>query len=408
MGKTAFGFVEEGKVIRKGFGEFEDRVIGEVNSTAEEASAYFEERFSKLEDEVNTIAQKIEENANKGSFLTKVEFLKDSLKDVDALGDFSSLEEKLNGMLKDLNTYIEQNRHKNLQIKTALLEQLKPVAESHEWKTASAEVKEIQQKWIKTGAVASDQKEKIEGEFKLLIDEFYKRRDEFYADINKMMEEREIDYKIFIEASKSLLEIKDLQKLREAIHKHQEEWKTLGKIKPKSHSYFWAQFQEVIKKALAEARKKAKKVSGGNSKEQLEKLKTFSQKIEEANKELSSKIDLDQTRSEWRLLQKIKHKDAGEIKQSIRFNLEMLAEKSFINSLVEKKKGDQKDLRFKQKICRDLLERDRRELITFEENMGKFNLAGGLDNMLTKKLKQQEQKVEIKKAILKQIKEKAG
>jgi len=82
----------------------------------------------------------------------------------------------------------------------------------------------------------------------------------------------------------------------------------------------------------------------------------------------------------------------------------MLSEKQFIDSLVKKRKGDRTDLKLRLKISRDLLERDRREFLTFQENLGKFNMADGLDNMLTKKLKQQEQKVEVKKTILEQIK----
>jgi|GEM_PF-433328 len=404
VGKSTFGFVEEGKVIRNAFGANKERIIGEVNSTEEESLQYFEEKFAKLEEEVNEIAEKIGQQDNKGSFLTKVNHLKTSLPEFDGLGDFVALDEKLDKMLSELNLYIEQNRHKNLQIKTALLEQLKPIAASHEWKTASAQVKEIQHKWIKTGAVAEDKREEIEGEYKVLVDDFYSRRNAFYDDLNKMMEEREADYQDFIQSAKSLLTITELEKLRPAIHQKQEEWKELGKIKPSKHSEFWSQFQELIKAALKEARKKAKKVSGGNVKQQLEKLKAFADRLNAANEEVIPEIDLKEVKEQWRFFQKIKHKEAFELKHTIHFAIEMLAEKQFINALVDKRKGDRKDLKLRYKISRDLLERDRRELHTFQENLGKFNMAEGLDNMLTKKLRQQEQKVEVKKSILEQIK----
>lgn len=403
----AFGFVEDGKVIRKGYGDMADRVIGEVNSTAEEAIAYFEERFTKLEKEVNEIAEKIETQANKGSFLTKVEFLKSSIKEYDGIGDFEDLEKKLATMLEGLNLYIEQNRHKNLQIKTALLEQLKPITESHEWKTASAQVKEVQQKWIKTGAVAEEHKAKVEGQFKELIDGFYKRRDEFYADLNKMMEEKESDFEDFVKSAEDLLKETDLNKLRAAIKAKQSEWKALGKIKPSRHTHFWNQFQDVIKKAFAQAKAKEKKIAGGNAKEQLAQLESFFSKVKEANEELIPNATVKDIQDNWKVLQKIKHKEAFELKNDIRFQVDMISEKSFIVNLAQKKsKGQKEDLKLYQKVCRDLLERDRRELINFEENMSKFNMAEGLDNMLTRKLRQQQQKVEVKKAILEQVREK--
>ena len=49
-------------------------------------------------------------------------------------------------------------------------------------------------------------------------------------------------------------------------------------------------------------------------------------------------------------------------------------------------------------------DRDYNELRTFEENLGKFNTSKGLDGLLEKKLNQQKRKVDIKKAILSELK----
>jgi hypothetical protein len=405
----AFGYVEDGKVFRKGFAGLADKAIGEVNSTEEEALTYFTERFQKLQEEVDEIAAKINTEANKGSFLTKVEFLKDSLPVYDGIGDFEKIDAQLQQMIEGLKAYVEQNRHKNLQIKTALLEQLKPIATSHEWKTASAQVKEIQQKWIKTGAVAADKKEAIEGEFKALIDDFYKRRDDFYADLNKMMAEKEADFEDFLKAAQQKLAEKNLGKLRKITKELQEEWKSLGKLKPDRHSHFWNQYQEMIKKALSAAKASEKKITGANSKEQLASLKDFSKKLSVAAEKFEENKEIDLLRKEWNALQKIKIKEAVAIKRDIRFHMDVLAERNFLISLVAKKaKKDKVDFKFYSKVCRDLLERDKRELVNFEENMAKFNMASGLDNMLTKKLRQQQQKVDVKKTILEQIKSKMG
>ena len=260
MEQSTFGLIQDGKVIRKAFANFADRIVGEVKDSEQEATMkLLEENFSKLENEVKEITNKIEDSANKGSFKTKVENLKASLSEFDGIGDFEALDNQLSKLLEQLETYIEQNRHKNLQIKTALLEQLKLFAESHEWKTATAAIKEIQQKWIKTGAVAQEKREEIEGEFKKLISAFYDRKNEFYADLNKMMEEKEKDFEQFVEKSKSLLEIKELGKLKAEIRKIKEEWKSLGKIKPSKHSYYWSQLQEIIKQAFSQIKNLEKK-----------------------------------------------------------------------------------------------------------------------------------------------------
>lgn len=406
MEQSTFGFIKEGEVVRKGFADIADRVIGKVEESEEKSLQFFQEQFQKLETEVNDIVQKIEQNANKGSFKTKVENLLASLPEYDGLGDFQNLQDKLTQKLQELEAYVVQNRHKNLQIKTALLEQLKPFAESHEWKTATAAIKEIQQKWVKTGAVDEDKRESIEGTYKTLITSFYDRRNAFYADLNQMMEEKEQDFVAFIEQAKGMLEIKDLQKLRAEIKMKKAEWQALGKIKPTKHNEFWNQFQDIIKQALAESKKQDKVKKKRSDKDLIAEANSIIEKIK-IDREQKTKIDTKQLRSNWRFLGKSGNAEFKELTQEFHHLVDLIDEKGFIDSLVQKKKGksDKDELSLSIKVCRDLLERDRRELINFEENLGKFNMASGLDNMLTKKLEQQKRKVDVKQAILKELKQ---
>ncbi len=404
MEQSTFGFIQDGKVIRKAFADFADRIVGEVKDSEEATMKLLEENFSKLENEVKEITDKIESSANKGSFKTKVENLKASLSEYDGIGDFQKLEDHLTKLLEQLESYVEQNRHKNLQIKTALLEQLKPFSESHEWKTATAAIKEIQQKWIKTGAVAQEKREEIEGEFKSLISSFYDRKNEFYADLNKMMEEKEKDFEQFVEKSKSLLEIKELAKLKVEIRKIKEEWKSLGKIKPSKHSYYWGQLQEVIKQALDQSKKLEKKVKAKPSKEVLKEASALLEKLESSLSDYK-KCNTQSLKAEWKSIGSAKGPEFSEKADKFYFLMEYIDERKFIDTLVAKKgKGKDQDLLpITIRVCRDLLERDRRELNNFEENLGKFNMASGLDNMLTKKLEQQKRKVTVKQAILKDL-----
>lgn len=405
MEQSTFGFIKEGEVIRKAFADFTDRVVGKVEDSEEKSLQYFQEQFQKLEAEVKDIADKIEQNANKGSFKTKVENLLTALPEYDGIGDFQSLHNQLAELLNDLEEYVVQNRNKNLQIKTALLEQLRPFAESHEWKMANGAIKEIQQKWVKTGAVDLDKREAIEGEFKTLISSFYERRNAFYADLNQMMEEKEQDFVAFVEQAKSLLEIKELQKLRAEIKMKKAEWQALGKINPTKHTEFWNQFQEIIKQALAESKKQDKTKKKLSDKDLVAEAQKILEKIKE-DRAKSHKIDTKALRGLWRSLGKSAQAEFKTLSQEFHHLVDLIDEKTFIDSLVQKKKGkgDRDELSLTIKVCRDLLERDKRELINFEENLGKFNMTSGLDNMLTKKLEQQKRKVDVKETILKELK----
>lgn len=406
MEYSEFGRIEDGKLVRNSFLDFPERVVGEVKETEEQTVAYFQERFNALKSEVIDIKTKVEENANKGSFMTKVKHLLDTLPQHDGLGDYESLHQTLKKLHNELNEYIAANRHKNLQIKTALLEELKPIAESKEWKTASVAVKEIQQKWIKTGAVAEEHKEAIEEQFKVVIDEFYAKRSEFYADLEQMMEEKEKDFQDFLKkAEKKLTSLNDFPAIKKSIAELTEEWKALGKIKPKRHNELWEEFQVIIKKALAgakKAEKKRKTVSKGDSLKQKQEVVA---QLTEANKSLLPTVDLQKLKQTW----KAAGKAPTELNEEYLFQVGMVSEKKFIATLVDKKakKGSSEtDLKKLQlKVCRDLLERDKRELLNFQENLGKFNTSKGLDSLLDQKLRQQERKVKVKEAILKQIRE---
>lgn len=388
--------------------EFPDLEIGELKGSEEQTLTYYQERFDLAVGQVEAVKSKIESNANKGSFLMKVIHLKDTLHAFDAVGDFESLYATLNQLHDELNEYIEANRQKNLDIKTALLGELKKVAESHDWKASSALVKEIQGNWLKTGAVAKEKREEIEDAFKEVTQRFYERRSAFYADLEKMAEEKESAFEEFLKKVEGLKALKDLDELRKAIATHKEEWHALGKIKPARHNEFWQQFQAVIKDALNQA-KKIEKAKGKVSPQENQKSKeALIKALEEANASILPKIDLNAINRKWKGIGPVGKKFSEELSEKYLRLSGIISEKKFLNTLVEKKakKGtSDSDLnKLRIRLVRGLLDRDYSELKTFEENMGKFNMASGLDNLLDRKLAQQKLKVEVKKDILAELK----
>ncbi|MFY0593792.1 DUF349 domain-containing protein [Roseivirga sp.] len=408
MEKLVYGYIKDGKVFRKAFLDFPDLEIGEVKGSEEESLSYYEDRFELAEKQVNTVSEKISANTNKGSFLMKVLHLKETLHQFDAIGDFEKLYGQLDVLEAELNAYVEANRHKNLQIKTALLEELKTVAKSSEWKTASLGVKEIQTKWTKTGAVGVDQKEAIEGAYTELIKFFYDSRAAFYADLDKMMAEKEEDYVSFVKKAEALKKIDGLNELKTAIHTYTEEWKSLPKIKPTQHNLFWQAFQTTIKAALNNARKLDKTKKKASTKDNLRAKEALIEKLVEANRTVVPSIQLHQIQKAWKGIGPVDKKVSDAIFEQYLFLSDSISEKQFLNSLVLKKsKKDSSEDELKKlriRLLRGLMERDINELHTFEENLGKFSMAKGLDGLLEKKLNQQKRKVEVKKGILQELK----
>ncbi|WP_339698189.1 DUF349 domain-containing protein [uncultured Roseivirga sp.] len=409
MEEKEYGFIKEGKVFRKAFLDYTDKEIGEVKETEEAAMLYYTERFALAQAKVNDVEEKINGTENKGSYLMKVLHLKETLHDFDAIGDFEGLYQRLDLLEEQLNSFVQQNRLKNLEIKTALLAELEEAVKSSEWKSATAEVKEVQRRWIKTGAVDDAEKERIEGTFKTMLDGFFERRAGFYADLEKMMKEKEANYKEFIDKAEKLKEIENYTDLVEKIRTLKEEWKDLGRIKSDVRTAFWNQFQAIIKAAISKAKKEGKaKASSGNKKENLENRSAFLKELETLNQKITPTANVKSLKDKWKNLGPVSRADMDRLQNEFLFLMDQISEKQFIESLLHKKlKGKQNDAekeRVRMKIIYDLLHRDKNELSTFKENLEKFNTSSGLDKLIGGKLELQERKVKVKEEILKQFK----
>ncbi|KYG76744.1 DUF349 domain-containing protein [Roseivirga echinicomitans] len=407
MEEKEYGFIKEGKVFRKAFLDYADKEIGEVKETEEAAVLYYTERFALAQTKVNEVEEKINGTENKGSYLMKVLHLKETLCDFDAIGDFEALYHKLDLLEEQLNGFIHQNRLKNLEIKTALLAELEEAVKSSEWKSATAEVKEVQRRWIKTGAVDDAEKERIEGGFKVMLDGFFERRAAFYADLEKMMKDKESNYQEFIDGAEKLKEIESYTVLVEKIRTLKEEWKDLGRIKAEVRTEFWNKFQVIIKSALAKAKKEGK-AKVGNKKENLESRTEFLKELIVLNEKIAPVANVKELRDKWKYLGPVSRSEMDKLQGDFLFLIDQIAEKQFIESLMYKKlKGKQNEAdkeRVRLKIAYDLLHRDRAELSTFQENLEKFNTSSGLDKLIGGKLELQERKVKVKEEILRQFK----
>lgn len=404
---SAFWVIKEGQVFRSAFLDFPEREIGELRESEEATLAYFQAKFDDLVKEVTEVEKKINAATNKGSYLMKVLHLKSTMHETDALGDFETLYNKVIALEEQLDGMIAANRIKNLEIKTALLAELEEAAVKSEWKSATEAVKLIQTNWRKTGAVADEHKEVIEGRFKELVDGFYERRAAFYADLEKMMVDKEANYESFLKSARAQLKGAPVARLKVLNISLMEEWKGLGRIKREKQSEFWEQFQALTKKAWNEAKKEKKQPDKSDFEANKKDREEFIEKLKELNKAVVPQVNLNKVKSEWKGLGPVNKKDNQALQLAYLMEFDLLSEKLFINGMVDKRlkgkdQGKDRDW-LRQRILRDLLDRDSRELNAFKENLEKFNTSGGFHQMIGGKLEQQERKVKVKKMILSQL-----
>ncbi len=239
-----YGYVKDGKVFLKGYLNYEDRQIGEVKRTEQEALDYFKNRFIIAESKVSQLENDITEAQNKGSYLTKLVQLRKKLLNFDALGDFPPLIERLDAQEQLLAELITVNQRKNLDIKQALMAEATTIADSTEWRETADALQEIKTKWIKTGPVDKAVDPDIEDQFQELLDGFFTRRREFFNEQNKVIQERLDKYDELIRLAFRANRLGDLDAAFQEVRKLNNAWKVVGEVPIKKSGKLYKQFKK--------------------------------------------------------------------------------------------------------------------------------------------------------------------
>ena len=405
-----FYTIKGDKIILNQQGDFPEREIGTIKSTEEETIAYFKERYDRIKAKVDEVNKLIQENENKGSFLQKVINLREEIKEHDGIGDYTSLEDLLKNLQSMLEDYIQQNRKRNLEVKNTLIEEAKSYAANPNWKEATEQLKDLRQRWIKVGAVEQELKEDIEDKFQAVYDDFYERKKTFHDARMAMMKSRVDQYKALIEEAKKINAQKELaeEAKKEQLNKLVDSWKELENIPKSSYDELLEEFKKLTKTKQS---KKGGAKKPSNNKEAEEKKKSLIDQLEkliaEGGDQLVNKAKAIQ--SDWKNAGKVSL--PKELNERFFYLIDHIFENDFLEQLFNKKVKDQSDekqaLRQKMNILRDLISRDKKELLIFEENMGKFTLSSSkADKMIGFKLDKQKRKLTVKQDILSDLQEK--
>ena len=188
---SSYGYIKDDKIYLKGYYEFKDREIGLVRDGKQEQSMqYFVDRYDLAKGKIDTLEKEIEAAENKGSFLMKLIHMRTYLAKFNGLGDFPALYERLNELEDRIKVYVESNRQKNYEIKTALVGESDMLRNSTDWKATAERCKELKMNWIKTGSAHKEMEEGLAKKFQDNLDYFFKRRGEYLDEEHKKLQEK--------------------------------------------------------------------------------------------------------------------------------------------------------------------------------------------------------------------------
>lgn len=439
-----YGFIKGGKIYRNAFLEYPEREIGEVRESEESTIKYFEDRFAMAEKKVENLEQAVEASDNKGSYLMKLVHMREQLANFDALGDYPVLYEKLDAIEVMLREIIAKNRVKNLEIKRALIAEAEAFEDSTDWKEATEQLKEIKNKWIRTGAVDKEYEEEIESRFTEILDNFFQRRNQFFEDRKRMIGDRLQQYREIIYELRGLLRSENPREHIPRVKELQAKWKEVGKVPPRSYGKFFKDYKYLTSKFFRPQRPydqrqrsyrpRTNQMQDGrrssfpprrrpdsqhtpsnyNMDEMLERKKELlNQATELAQKEGEDVIeDVKRLRFLWKRTGKLPRHIGGNITADFIRACDMASEKSFLNRLARSKNPDfdqadeEQQLNLKINLLNNLITRDQKELDVYKENAEKFSSNNNYNNMdreVSMKLRSQQRKVAVKKALMQQL-----
>jgi hypothetical protein len=242
--KNEYGFCQDGKVYINAYLSFPQREIGFVRSTEQEALDYFVNRFELAKTKVIQLASEINDVQNKGSYLTKVVQMKAYLAEFDGLGDFEPLFKQLDSLEIFLRDLIQNNQIKNLEIKRALIEDAKTLAEQEDVLQATEDLMELKAKWVKTGPVDKKYQDSLSDSFQEVMDHFFLRRRVYFEEKNRQIDEKIALLQGYIDSVHQLRKAEDLDDSIIKVKELQKEWKNVIGLPPKKQSMLWKNFKK--------------------------------------------------------------------------------------------------------------------------------------------------------------------
>lgn len=251
-----FGVIRDGKVYRKAFRTYPELEIGFVRDSDEAALEYFAKRFDQIKAKVLQLLADMEEAENKGSYLNKIMHERESLSQATALGDFGPIIDLLSEKEAWLKETISQNRSRNLESKTAMLEEMEALKESVDYKARAERIRDIRANWIKTGPVSPEHSPEIEQRYSDVMNYFYEQRREYLEMRNAEIVERLARLDSIMERQKELLApnthpghvIKTLQQLSN-------EWREAGNVPKEEYEPRKEAFKELKGKLIGNAKR---------------------------------------------------------------------------------------------------------------------------------------------------------
>jgi len=346
---------------------------------------------------------------------------------------WEELKEQFWGTVNELRAKIKahyiaqaEKLEKNLEVKLALIEKSKEIAELESttvkgWNVATEKALTLQEEWKKTGAVSKEKNKEVWEEFRGSFDVFFSKKNEFFKvlkkdssknlNLKKEIVKKAEEIKLSDDWKNTTIELKNLQnKWKEIGHTGKGEQKVWEQFRAACDFFFDNKKEYYANRESIEAENMKKKKAviqeitnfslPKNSSEAIQKLKEFSARfLEIGNVPFKQK---DEVYSEYKSALDI-HYDS--LKLDRREKTKIIY-KNKLDGMM--KKGNSQTINKERDFLKRKLTNLNNEIGQYENNMGFFGNSKGAEKMkaeIQKKIDKSKQEIETVRQKLKLIKD---
>jgi len=322
---------------------------------------------------------------------------------------------------------IREGFQKNLEAKQAIVEEVRGLIEEEitdpaAWPPQAEKVKAFQKQWKMVGFAGRKDDQEVWEQFRSLCDLFFQKRDAAFSDVRAAQQKVKERKQAIAEEAAGLAESQDWKNSSDKLIALQKEWKDLGSAGPRDENKLWRKFRGACdkfftaRKAIYADRDKEHKANqdkkealikeieafelSGNHGTDLQSLKAFSQKWAESG-HVPRRV-FEQIVDRYRAAMDVKY-DALGAKRSER---SVEAYKSRVESMVSGE-GAEHMARKEERIMRDKMDRLRKRVAQYENNMGIFTGNGAASIMadLQKKIESDKREMDEIRRKLKMLRD---
>lgn len=273
------------------------------------------------------------------------------------------------------------------------------------WEKATATVMDLQQQWRTWGFASKKMNKALFGRFRELCDKFFAAKAEFFQATRDELASNLARKTALAERAEALKDSTEWKAVTDELVELQKQWKTIGAVAKKHSDAVWRRFMDACDHFFEQK----KKATGNARKEENENLR--------AKREIIASLDdvaadtpreqllemLKSAQEKWKAIGHVPFREKDKVYDAFRARLDALREllnqgraqqrRERFNQAVQAIEGDDRQLmREREKLTR-ALEARRKELITYENNLGFLTSKSKSGNSFVQELERKAQQL---------------